>query len=69
MNWTEVESSLITHVAYEGTTLYARFKGGNEYAYDAVPQQVYDEFMQAESKGKFFMRNIKGKFADRKITK
>ena len=32
------------------------------YVYKDVPQTVYDNFMAAESKGSFYVKNIKGKF-------
>lgn len=42
--------------------LLVTFTKGTEYIYKAVPDQVYEEMLKAESIGKFLNSNIKGKF-------
>lgn len=56
-----VESSNIAAVGYlnKSEELYVQFSSGVVYAYQNVPEPVYDKFMQAESKGTFFDQSIK----------
>lgn len=57
------ESSKITGFGYdpESRTLVIRFKStGTVYHYFDVPPAVFDGLKAAESKGRFFGKNIKG---------
>lgn len=57
-----VTSSNIEAIGYdpEAQELHVRFvKSGATYAYYGVQRWVFDEFLQAESKGKFFLERIK----------
>lgn len=76
MNRTIVESSLLTSIGYDPKegVLEIEFprKGhppgeGSVYQYDRVPVSVWQDFQAAESHGKFFLADIKGKYAYRKI--
>lgn len=67
MNLTSVVSTNIAKIGYEKGNLLVEIKGGNQYRYDEVPESVYQSFMSAPSKGKFFSANIKGKYATTKI--
>ena len=40
---------------------------GAVYQYSLVPQQVYRDLLRAESKGRFFNQNIRGKFPYQRI--
>jgi len=64
MKMTPVKSSNLTHVGYDSATreLAVTFTSGKTYRYADVPDEVVARFMEAESKGSFFARNIKGKF-------
>lgn len=44
--------------------LYVEFKGGSTYRYNDVPGDVALAWAEAESKGKFFLKEIKPKFLD-----
>ena len=62
---TPVESSNIDSIGYvhDSQTLQIAFKakdGVRAYNYANVPPELYQEFMAAESKGKFFIARIKG---------
>ena len=59
-----VESSNIDAVKYdaEEEALYVVFSNGSHYRYYGVPAEVFEEFMGAESKGKFFHANIRSDF-------
>lgn len=69
MEWIDVESSNIKSVLYDGEKqeLLVQFKSGKIWSYAEVPQQVYDDFMAAGSKGKFFFANIKSKFESTEV--
>lgn len=62
-----VASSQIHSIGYDKDSqkLAIQFNGktgpGNPYYYDNVPKEVYDQFVVAESKGKFFGERIKDK--------
>jgi hypothetical protein len=61
-----VESSLIGKAGYDpaARTLAIQFVNSSDvYLYRDVPPAVYDGFLAAESKGGYFVANIKGKFA------
>jgi hypothetical protein len=60
-----VGSEALTEIAYddEQSTLMVTFKNGRTYAYSGVPTQVYNELMQAPSKGHFIAERIKPLFA------
>lgn len=64
LDWTEVESSNIKMVGYDGDLeeLHIKFHSGAEYAYSGVPDDVFNDLLNAPSKGKFFNIEIKGKY-------
>lgn len=66
---TPVDSRNLEAVRYDrdGQVLEIRFRQGGEYRYAAVPPDVYDEMMGAESVGKTFNRLIRGKYETEKI--
>ena len=60
-----VESSFIESVGYDVETQTMVVKMANSldvYTYENVPQSVYDDFMAADSKGRFYVENIKGQY-------
>ena len=61
MNWQDISSSAIHSIAYEVDSLYVLFKDGAEWAYNA-PISVFKDWLKAESKGRFFNMNVRGKF-------
>ena len=58
-------SSTIKSVEYddEARELDITFTSGKKYRYFNVPLEIYVEFLDAGSKGKFFNDSIKGAFA------
>lgn len=62
-----IDSSSIKTIGYSNGTLVVGFSSGHLYAY-AVPQDVFEAFAAAESKGKHFAAHIKGKFTSAKLT-
>jgi hypothetical protein len=61
MNRTPVSSSDVAEIGYDADTmtLEVAFHSGSLYQYFDVPDSVYQEFMRANSKGKFLHANIK----------
>ncbi len=56
-----VSSSNIVSVGYDpaSLTLEIEFKNGSVYEYTNVPQEEYEAFMNADSKGTYLHSNIK----------
>lgn len=60
-----VDSSNIEAIGYDSATqeLHVRFlKSGDTYTYYNVEEWVFDEIMQADSKGTYFATSIKGHY-------
>ena len=65
-----VESTAMTAVGYDAVEriLEIQFKNGGAIRhYYEVPQELFDEFMAAESQGDFFNTNIEGKFSEKRV--
>jgi hypothetical protein len=62
----EVESTVIGAVGHS-RVLEIQFESGRIYQYFNVPEDVYDEMLKAESKGKYFNANIRGKYTYQEI--
>jgi KTSC domain len=62
--WKAVESSLFTAAAYrpEARQLYLRFRDGNIYRYFDFTAEMYESFLAAESKGRYFSSHIRDRF-------
>ena len=68
---TKTNSSLISGISYDVGTekLSVSMRTNNAtYSYAGVPQKLVNELNSAESKGKFFNRNIRGRFPATKIS-
>lgn len=64
-----VESSNLASVGYDEATktLEIQFHSGGIYQYDDVEKEVYDELMNADSKGRYFLHEIKGAYSYRRV--
>jgi hypothetical protein len=64
VDWKAVESSLFTAAAYrpEARQLYLRFRDGNIYRYFDSTAEMYEAFVAAESKGRYFSSHIRNRF-------
>lgn len=58
-------STAIRSLSYdeETRTLFVTFVDGDLYAYLEAPPEVYRAFRSARSKGRFFAREIRGRYA------
>lgn len=59
----KVQSSIIDEVLYDGKDMTITFTSGSTYVYSNVPNEVYTDFVNADSKGRYFHNNIKESYA------
>jgi hypothetical protein len=64
VEWQAVDSSVFAFAAYrrEARQLYLKFQDGSIYRYFDCPGDVYEVFLAAESKGRYFSRCIRNSF-------
>ena len=64
VKWVPVESGLFSAAAYRSSArqLYLRFRDGKIYRFFDCPVIVYDEFMAATSRGRYFSQQIRNRF-------
>jgi hypothetical protein len=65
MTWLTLESKMLASVAYDTgkQILHLRFrKTGDVYRYFEFPAAGYQAFLDAESRGRFFLTRIRGRF-------
>ena len=65
----QVESSNIDSIGYDekSSTLLIGYKNGRSYHYYDVSAEIYEEFKNAVSKGKFFWAKINKKYNYKEI--
>jgi hypothetical protein len=63
-----IQSSAIASLGYDTKRemLEVEFRSGNVYRYLDVPEEVYQDLLQAKSKGRYFGENIRGRFTSTK---
>jgi hypothetical protein len=61
MVWVPVDSKCcsLSPTIRPSTSLYLRFRSGDVYRYFDFPNETYQQFLLAESKGQFFLTNIR----------
>ena len=66
MVWMEVESSVLSAVAYPQNEhlLFVEFRSKEIYCYFEVPPELYEELLRADSKGGYFNGHIRNYFRD-----
>jgi len=71
MDWHPLESKLLASSAYDAGkhTLYLRFRSGEFYRYFEFPQERYQEFLDAESQGRYFLSHIRNHFRYERLAK
>jgi lysyl-tRNA synthetase class 2 len=60
----DIESAAIGTIDYDelGAELVVLFKSGRRYVYYGVPREVYQDFLDAESQGRYFNAHIKDRY-------
>lgn len=71
MDWQHFESKLLAASAYDDGKhiLYLRFRSGEVYRYFAFPAERYRELLVAESRGRYFLSNIRNRFRYDRLAK
>jgi len=72
MRWAALESKMLSAAAYEDSKqiLYLRFRNtGDVYRYFQFPAAEYQAFLNAESRGRFFLSHIRGRFRYERLAK
>jgi len=69
MDRTPVSSSHIASIGYDpnSMTLEVEFTDGGLYQYFDVPESVFQELMQADSKGRYMHANVRNCFRYAKL--
>jgi len=64
VEWMPVESGLFSSAAYRASVrqLYLRFHDGKIYRFFDCPVTVYNDFVAAASKGRYFSQRIRNHF-------
>ena len=64
-----LDSSVIESVGYNHVSqgLIVKFKSGREYLYSNVPFRLYEDFINAQSSGRYFNSYIKEAFPVREL--
>jgi hypothetical protein len=71
MEWQPLESKLLASSAYDAGKhlLYLRFRSGDVYRYFEFPEEQYQEFLEAESHGRYFLSSIRNQFRFERLAK
>ena len=71
MAWQPLESKLLASSAYDAgkQNLYLRFQSGEVYRYFEFSRDQYQDFLGAESRGRYFLSHIRSQFRYERLTK
>jgi hypothetical protein len=71
MEWQPLESKMFLSAGYEAESqiLYLRFRSGDVYRYFDFPQDQYEEFINAASRGRYFLSHIRDHFRYERMAK
>ena len=71
MDWQPLESKMFLSAAYdaEHQILYLRFRSQDVYRYFEFPDDRYREFLNAESRGRYFLSHIRDRFRHERMAK
>ena len=63
--WFDFESTTLARAAYTDqlALLHLQFRSGAHYTYSEAPPEVFQNLMDAPSKGTFFNRHIRDRYA------
>ena len=72
MTWLPLQSRMLSAAAYDekNQILYLRFrKTGDVYRYFEFPATNYQAFLDAESRGRFFLAHIRDRFPYERVAR
>lgn len=63
-HYTDFSSSNVARISYDSSssTLEVEFLNGSIYQYYDVPQNVWEDFKSASSKGQFIHQHLRGQY-------
>lgn len=67
MKLVEVNSSNVSRIGYENGVLEVHFHNGYVYQYSNTSEALFNEFLNAPSKGRFVHYRLKGHFTTIRI--
>lgn len=69
MTQTRVLSQLLKAIGYDANsrTLEVQFRNGGKFQFFSVPAFVYNQLLQAESKGSYFENRVRPHFKFRRL--
>ncbi len=69
MNPISLKSSIIASVAYDErkNELQIKFVHGSEHVYKEISFDVFNALVKASSPGKYYLKNIRGKYEYEKV--
>lgn len=69
MDWIPVKSSNLKEIAYDPDEriLGVRFLNGTEYEYKNIPPQIFEGLKNADSKGTYLARYVKGIYLYKRV--
>ena len=62
-----IQSTSISEAGYRRRTMRVKFANGKTYELKKVPRLEYDNFLKANSKGRYFLREIKSHYPSAEI--
>ena len=71
LDWRPLESKLLAAEAYVAPRriLYLRFRSGEVYRYFTFSAEEYQQSLDAESQGKYFLSHIRNQFPYERLTR
>lgn len=71
MEWQPLESKMFISTAHdpESSVLYLRFQSGDVYRYFGFSAEQYTDFLNAESRGRYFLSHIRDRFRYDRLAK
>ena len=71
LDWRPLESKLLAAAAYVASRriLYLRFNSGEVYRYFTFSAEEYQQFLDAESQGKYFLSYIRNQFPYERLSR
>lgn len=71
MTWLPLDSKMFFSTAYDASQriLYLRFHSGDVYRYFQFSQDDYQNFLAAESQGRYFLSHIRDHFPYERLAK
>lgn len=71
LDWQPLDSKMLSATAYDAPRrqLYVRFRSGEVYRYFTFPAERYQEFLNAESRGQYFLSHIRNRFPYQRLAR